>query len=148
MKEQSARVLSAQAKPETDSKYRSFILDSGANSSFVRTEYGPNTKRIKPWQVVTLNGTFWAQRATTITLDTRKKKIPIDDLVHTELPTNLLSLSQIVTRVGAILLDTTGAVIIRHNILNDLKGQVTYFVRRQNDLYHVPHVNGAICLWT
>lgn len=69
-------------------------------------------------------------------MHTRKKKIPINELVHKGLPTNLLSLSSVATNVGAILL-YTGAAIAPHKVLKELQRQVRYFASRKHDLYEV-----------
>lgn len=66
--------------------------------------------------------------------------------MHAKLPHNLLTLTPIVTQIGAILLDKTEAAIIPDKLYAELIRQVKYFALSKKGLYEVPENKGAICL--
>lgn len=143
MKEQLNSALSAQATKDNDSNYQSFILDSGAKPSFVRSNVGSPQKVTRPRQVTTPNGSFQSKRVTTIMLKTPAKKIRSEALVHDKFPRNLLSLTPILKHVGAVILNRTGAAFIPHKIHTELKPKLKYFAVRRNGLYQIETKSGG-----
>lgn len=147
MKQQLDRALSAQAQQDKESKYLStLILDTGANHSFVKYQFGSPKRLGVPRKVETPNGSFRATKAATTILETKIRKIPIEALVHNKLPRNLLSTTPILRHIGPVLLDRKGASVLDYKVHKMSRPYLTFFAQRRKGLYEVPTRARAVCL--
>lgn len=131
---------------ESTGKSETLVLDNGANPSYIKTGMTVPTKLKSPTQVTTPNGKFQTNKAARITLKAPKQVIKARALVHNALPANLLSVTSIVERLGALLLDEKGAALLSKKTYKRIQKDLTYFGRRSNKVYHVPAKNGTIDL--
>lgn len=65
------RALSAAAEDDETGNSQNFILDTGANPSFVSQAKTPKSELTKPTKVWTLSGTFQTSTQTTLQINTK-----------------------------------------------------------------------------
>lgn len=135
-----------QQNDEHSGKYPTLILDSGANLSLLKPGLPVATHLTPATQVATLNGKFHTNRTANIQIRAPKQTINVKALVHERLPVNLLSVTPLVEKLGALILDKRGAAMLSTKQYRQLQPKLKYFGKRHNKPYHLPFQKGAMCL--
>lgn len=79
-------------------------------------------------------------------MNTQNNTFTIEALVYGRLPENMLSATQIIETLRPIIRDKHGAVLVQKETYRRIKKKMRYFALRMKKIYHVPMINGAICL--
>lgn len=124
----------------------SFILDTGANSPFIQEHNGPRRRLTKERRVQNPNGTFRSRKAVLGPMKTQNKGVKAEMLIHGKLPTNVLIVTKIISKLGAVMLDKHVAALIMPAMHTKIRHIIHYFATRNKKVYYVNMQNKAICL--
>lgn len=92
------------------------VLDTGATPSYLKTVTKIPTKLTNPMQVATPSRAFTTNKKANILIRTGRRTIRAKALFQDKLPTNLLSVTPIVERLGALILDQKGAALLSKKV--------------------------------
>lgn len=143
--------MSAQEEEdEGTGKKETMLLDTGENPSYINNWTKIPTIQTRETQITTPNDKMRTNRAANLNLKTPYKKLKFKEMVHDRLPNNLLSVTPIVERLGALLLDKEGAALLTRKAYKNIQHELAYFRvgRRHNKIYQVPIDNGNVKLGT
>lgn len=143
--EQAMKAEKETQPPNTGNSY-SFVLDIGANPSYLMPSISLKHKLTPKKHVINRNGSFTTNKQATVLMKKKEKTIRTKAFIHKNLPFNLLSVSPIIDKLGALLLDNQGAASLPSHVYKLFKPTLNYFGRRINKVYQVPLSKGAICL--
>lgn len=70
----------------------------------------------------------------------------VESVIHRKLSQNLLSTTQVVTKLGINVSDKMGVAIVPRKNYNKMKPKVKYVASRSKTFYFIQERQGAICM--